>query len=115
MQPVAPFDPDNTFYCGTDYEDAVTNCYNSKPCPEGGQDECPMGMTCYPIVVCQTPPPVPSTISAEGMGIATSAPTSPPVFEMDLESFTNGNNNSGYTTVLLLTKSLLLFVAVLFH
>ena len=113
--PVAPFDPDNTFYCGTDYDDAVMNCYNTTACPQGGQDECPMGMTCYPIVTCQTPPPVPSPISADGMGIATSAPTSPPIYEIDLEQFVNGNN-SGYTMLkVLLTKSLLLFVAVLLY
>lgn len=52
---VPVFDPDNLFYCGVTYEDAITNCYNLTACPDGAQDECPTGTTCYPVESCVAP------------------------------------------------------------
>jgi len=52
---VPVFDPDNLFYCGVTYEDAITNCYNLTACPDGAQDECSTGTTCYPVESCVAP------------------------------------------------------------
>jgi hypothetical protein len=54
LSPIAHvFDPENTFYCGDSYEDAVMNCTDRMACPNGALDECPTGQICYPIVTCE--------------------------------------------------------------
>lgn len=91
------FDPNNTLYCGSDYEDARANCYTNFPCPNGAQEECPFGQSCFPISGCQaptTPAPVtpaptpptapmgatsPPTTAWEGfVGVTPPAPPTPP-------------------------------------
>jgi len=102
----APFDPNNTFYCGENFEDAVLNCYNRTACPDGVQSECPTGQTCYPIVVCETPPPVPATIDAGSGGLPTSAPTPPPLFDLGSFTKTDNTDSGSHTMTLKLAKSI---------
>ena len=68
LSPIAHvFDPDNTFYCGDSYEDAVMNCPDRIACPNGALNECPTGQTCYPIVTCELPQSVVVMNARSGM------------------------------------------------
>lgn len=53
----------NTSFCGSSYNDALTNCYKNTPCPSGLMDDCPSGQGCFTIPECITPPPSTSSIS----------------------------------------------------
>jgi hypothetical protein len=57
------FDPNNTSFCGTTYDEAKDNCYTTTPCPNNSNAECPMGLTCFPGI---TDCPIPSTASPSG-------------------------------------------------
>jgi len=81
----------NTFYCGVDYDDAMSRCDSATPCPSGAG--CPSDMTCFGNIQCSTASPasiaetiatsapsVPSTTITEGTGsvapTVTAAPSS---------------------------------------
>lgn len=60
----------NTFYCGTDYESASSQCASATPCPSG---TCPRNMICFGNIQCTTPSPTSSTLT-----ITSPAPSVPP-------------------------------------
>jgi hypothetical protein len=68
------FDPNNTFYCGDDYNDAYTNCYTQVACPSGAKEECPTGQSCFPIASCSTPSPAASVGPTTSGGLSTTLP-----------------------------------------
>lgn len=75
----APFDFNNTHYCGADWTDALTNCYTNIPCPSASPEVCEPGQTCYPAITCEAPPslpPTPSPISAQTPSSQESSPSS---------------------------------------
>ena len=61
-----PGDPLGTFFCGTDWNHAITEC--PRRCPSGESNECPKGWSCYAFTPCV------------GVGINT-PPTAKPTWE----------------------------------
>jgi hypothetical protein len=100
--------------CGDTYEDAVMNCRDRLACTLGATGECPTGQTCYPVVICETPPPSPTS----GMNQTdTSEPpvggvvTAKPAWEWDLNAVTK--TSGSYTMQVFLTKCIVLAGATL--
>ena len=100
--------------CGDNYEDAFMNCRDRLACTLGATGECPNGQTCYPVVICETPPPSPTA----GMNKTdTSKPpvggsvTAKPAWEWDLNAVTT--TSGSYTMQVFLTKCIVLAGATL--
>ncbi|KAL7543497.1 hypothetical protein ACHAXR_012787 [Thalassiosira sp. AJA248-18] len=62
----APNDPLGSFFCGTDWNHAITECPNR--CPSGESTQCPKGWSCYAFTPCL------------GVGV-NKAPTAKPTWE----------------------------------
>jgi hypothetical protein len=101
--------------CGDNYEDAAMNCRDRLACTLGAQDECPTGQTCYPVIICETPPPSPtsgmyqtdSTNSPVGGAV-----TAKPAWDWDLTAVTTPSSGS-YTMQVFLAKCIVLAGATL--
>mmetsp|Transcript_42648 Transcript_42648/g.89499 ORF Transcript_42648/g.89499 Transcript_42648/m.89499 type:complete len:686 (+) Transcript_42648:2184-4241(+) len=64
-------------FCGTDYYDALNNCYKNRVCPLG-DEECPSGQICFPEMPnCNTPSPTMS--SSPTNGVSTKSPSTSPI------------------------------------
>jgi hypothetical protein len=49
--PLMSNDPKNRKFCGTNWQDAASNCDLERFCPNG-DDDCPTGMTCFDYTPC---------------------------------------------------------------
>ena len=100
--------------CGDNYEDAFMNCRDRLACTLGATGECPTGQTCYPVVICETPPPSPTAgvnqtdTSKPPVG---GAVTEKPAWEWDLNAVTK--TSGSYTIKVFLTKCIVLAGATL--
>ena len=110
LSPIAHvFDPDNRFYCGDSYEDAVMNCTNRLACPNGALDECPTGQTCYSIVTCEPAQSVVVMNAGSGMDPSMFSDTQIDEAETakpgwDLTASEAGQSSGSHTVKILLAK-----------
>jgi hypothetical protein len=68
-QTFAPDDPAGSFFCGVDWNQAITECPHR--CPTGETTQCPDGMQCYAFTPClsvgmNTPPSMKPTWEPTG-------------------------------------------------
>jgi len=77
----SPTDPEATYFCGTDWEDANNSC--SIRCPSSKSDDCPSDQKCFAFTSCMDEP-------EEETSKPTDRPTNPP--------FTNAPNAPGIPT-----------------